>query len=37
MARRNRNKILVPAARAGLNQLKAKVAGPTIRKLPNLR
>lgn len=27
MARRNRNKILVPEARQGLDQLKAKVAG----------
>ncbi|WP_394231399.1 small, acid-soluble spore protein, alpha/beta type [Niallia oryzisoli] len=27
MARKNRNKILVPEARAELNQLKAKVAG----------
>lgn len=29
MARRNRNKILVPEARHGLDQLKAKVAGTT--------
>lgn len=27
MARRNRNKILVPEARQGLDQLKARVAG----------
>lgn len=27
MARRNRNKILVPEARQGLDELKAKVAG----------
>ncbi|CAM5205372.1 Small acid-soluble spore protein alpha/beta type OS=Ureibacillus acetophenoni OX=614649 GN=SAMN05877842_10521 PE=3 SV=1 [Ureibacillus acetophenoni] len=27
MARRNRNKLLVPEAREGLDQLKAKVAG----------
>ncbi|MCU9612592.1 alpha/beta-type small acid-soluble spore protein [Caldibacillus lycopersici] len=29
MARKNRNKILVPEARQGLDQLKAKVAGTT--------
>lgn len=29
MARRNKNKILVPEARQGLDQLKAKVAGTT--------
>ncbi|RHW36284.1 small acid-soluble spore protein [Lysinibacillus yapensis] len=29
MARRNRNKILVPEARQGLDELKAKVAGTT--------
>lgn len=29
MARRNRNKILVPEAREGLDELKAKVAGTT--------
>lgn len=29
MARRNRNKILVPEAREGLDQLKAKIAGTT--------
>ncbi|HWL25489.1 MAG TPA: alpha/beta-type small acid-soluble spore protein [Ureibacillus sp.] len=29
MARRNRNKLLVPEAREGLDQLKAKVAGTT--------
>lgn len=29
MARKNKNKILVPEARQGLDQLKAKVAGTT--------